>query len=103
MSLYIDMKMILTVKCSGSHCRSVIRLNLLEDAPRCDSWEHLPLELRGHTVDSIHILEVIVFRIPFNFALPDRNRIISDFSNTEHRVGEDVGCGVGDLISLFTQ
>ena len=29
-----------------------------------------PLELRRHIVDSIHILEVIVFRIPFNFAHP---------------------------------
>ena len=32
-------------------------------AQRCDSWEYFPLELRWHAVDSIHILEVIVFRI----------------------------------------
>ena len=43
---------------------------------------------------------MIVFRIPFNFALPGRNRIISHFSHTEHRVGEDMGFGVGELTSL---
>ena len=32
-----------------------------------------------------------------------RNRIISHFPHAEHRVGEDVGFGVGELISLFTQ
>ena len=39
-----------------------------------------PLELRRHTVDSIHILEVTVFRIPFNFALPGCNRDRLPFS-----------------------
>ena len=49
----------------------------------CDSWEHFPLELRRHSVDSIHILEVVV-----------------PFSHTEHKVGEDVGFGAGELISF---
>ena len=48
-------------------------------------------------------LKVIVFRIPNYFALPSRNRIISNFPYTEHRVGEHVGFGVGDLLSFFTQ
>ena len=78
-------------------------LNLLEEAQRCESWEYFPLELRRHAVDSIHILEVIVFRIPFNVALPGRNWIISHFSHAEHSVGEDVGFGLGDPISLLTQ
>ena len=43
------------------------------------------------------ILEVIVFRIPFHFALPGCERIISHFPHTEHR--EDVGFCVGDSIS----
>ena len=60
------------------------------EANRRDSCEYVLLELRRHAVDSIHILEVIVFRIPFNFAVPSRNRKISNFSHTEHRVGEDV-------------
>ena len=60
-------------------------------------------KLRRHTVDSIHILEVIILRIPFNFVLPSRNRIISHFSHAEHRIGEDAGFGVGVLISLFAQ
>ena len=63
MSLYIDMKMILSVKCSGLHCGSLIRLNLLREAQRHDSCDYFPFELRRHAVDLIHILEVIVFRI----------------------------------------
>ena len=51
MSLYIDVKMILSLKCSSSHCTS-----LLEKAQRCESCEYFPLELRRHAVDSIHIL-----------------------------------------------
>ena len=78
-------------------------MNLLEEAQRCDSWEYFPLELRRHPVDSIHILEVIVFRIPFNFALPGRNRIISHFSHAEQRVAEDVGFGFGEPTSIFAQ
>ena len=78
-------------------------LNLFEEAQRCDSWEYFQLELRRHAVDSIHFLEGIVFRIPFNFALPGRNETISHFSHTEHRVGEDKGFGVGDLISFAAQ
>ena len=79
-------------------------LNLLEDAQRCDSWEYFPLE-RRHTVDSIHILEVIVFLIPLNFALPSCNRIISHFSHAERTESEKtkVLFGVGDPISLFAQ
>ena len=56
--------------------------------------EYFPLELRRRAVDSIHILEVIGFRIPFNFALP---------GHTDHRVGEDVDSGICDPMSLFTQ
>ena len=78
-------------------------MNLLEEAKRYDSWEYVPLELRRHTVGSIHILEVIVFRKTFNFPFPGRNRIISHFPHAEHRVGEDVGFGVGEPTSLFTQ
>ena len=103
MSLYIDMKMILSVKCSGSRCRFCHwTLNLLEDAQRCDSWEYFPLE-RRHAVDSIDILEKIVFRIQVNFALPGRNRIISHVSHTEHRVGAHVSFGFGDQISLVAE
>ena len=48
--------MILPLKCSGSHCRSVSSfLNLLDEAQRCDSWEYCLLELRRHSIDSIHL------------------------------------------------
>ena len=40
---------------------------------------NFPLELRRHSVDSSHILEVIFLRIQFNFALPGRNGIVSHF------------------------
>ena len=40
---------------------------------------------------------------PFNFALPGRNGIMSHFPHAEHRVGEDVGLGIRDLISSVTQ
>ena len=61
MSLYIDMKMILSVKCSGSHCRSLIRfLNLLEQAQRCDSWQYFPLEVRRHTEYHLILLFQVV-------------------------------------------
>ena len=65
--------------------------------------KYFPLELRRHSVNSIHILEVIVFRITLNFALPSRNGIISHFSHAEHRVGEDIGFGVGNSISSAVQ
>ena len=42
----------------------------------------------GLSVCDFHILEVIVFRIPFNFALPGRNRIISHFSHTQNTESE---------------
>ena len=73
MSLYIDMQMILPLKFSDSNCKSVIGLGIFS----------IPMNIfarRRHSVDSIHIFEVIVFRIPFNFALPGRHRIISLFS-----------------------
>ena len=74
----IDIKMILSLKCSGSHFQiSHLTLNLLKEAQRCDSWEYCPLELRRPAVDSIHIFEVIVFRKPPNPTPPGCNRIIS--------------------------
>ena len=48
---------------------------------------NIPLDFRRHTVDSIYILAVFVFRT-FYFALPSRNKI-----------GEDVRIA----ISRFTQ
>ena len=64
---------------------------------------NFPLELRRHTVDSIHILKVIVFRTPFNFCSSRLQQDLPSFSHIEHRVGEDVGFVVGDLISSAAQ
>ena len=93
MSLTIDMKMILSLKCSGSHCRSVTSFWILSRKPNVVIPGNILLELRRHSVDSIHIIEVIVIW---------SNRIISHFLHAEHRVGEDVGIGSSEPISLFT-
>ena len=61
-SLYIDLKMTLSLKCSLWICHKI--LNLLEKVQHCNSWEYFSLELRRHPVESIHTLKVIVSRIP---------------------------------------
>ena len=89
MSLNIDMKMILHVKFSGSHFNSHHLLNLLEDARCRESLEYLPLELHQLSNNSIQFAEMIVVRIPLDFAHPEFNKIISHLSQTEDRIGED--------------
>ena len=62
MSLNIDMKMILPVKFAGSHCNSpIVFLNLFEDTRCSMSWEDLPLELHGLSINPIQFVEVVVF------------------------------------------
>ena len=77
-------------------------MNLLEDARCSESWENLPLELHGFSINSTRIFEKIV-RIPLNLLLPGFNRIISHFSQEEHRVREDIDLGSGILISSTVQ
>ena len=68
MSLYIDMKMILSMKCSGSHCESVIRLWIFLIRPKVVIPGNIFHSISvGIFIDSIHLFEVIVFRIPFKF------------------------------------
>ena len=54
---------------------------------RCcrESWENLPLELHGFSINSIQFAEVIGFWPPLNLFLPRLNRIVSYFPehNTE--------------------
>ena len=92
MSLNIDMKMILPVK---SHHL----LNLIEDSHCSQSWENLPLEFHKLSINSFQFAEIIVVRIPLNLLLPGFNGIVSHFSKTEHRVGQDIDLGSGILIS----
>ena len=100
----IDMKMILPVKFSGSHCNSpIILLNLIEDFHYSSPWENLPLEFHRLSINSIQLAEIIVVRMPLNLLLPRFNRIVSHFSQTEHRVGEDIDVGSGILISSTVQ
>ena len=65
-----------------------------------NSLQKSAIALIGLSGNIFHSNSVGIFRKPSNFALPGRNRIVSHFSHTEHRVGEDVDFGVGELISL---
>ena len=68
MSLNMNREIILSSKCSRSHCIFWINfLNLFEDAQRRECWEDVPLELRVHTIDAIQFLEVVLLRIPLIF------------------------------------
>ena len=90
--------MILPSNCSGSHCNSVIIcLNLFENAQSSESWEKFPLEL-----DSIQIIEITIFQIPCNFILPGFDWLVTKTSQTQHRVGEDMGLGIRNLNRLVT-
>ena len=61
MSLYIDMKMILSLNCSSSHWKSSIKnFESLRGCPTSWNLANFPLELRLHTVDAIQFLEVII-------------------------------------------
>ena len=96
--------MILPVKFSGSHCNSSDHLlNLLEDSHCSESWRNLPLEFHKLSINSIQLANISVVRIPLNLLPPGFNRIISHFSQTEHRVGEDIDVGNGKLISSTVQ
>ena len=58
MSLQIVMKMILPVKCSGSHFDSSHHLlKLVENSQRSESCEKCPLKLHRLPVDPIRIIE----------------------------------------------
>ena len=64
--------MILPLKCSGTHAvdESVI-FEFSRGGPTLWFLGMLPLELRRHSIDSIHLFEVVVFRKPFSaFGLP---------------------------------
>ena len=64
----MNMKMFLSLNCSGSHRRSCIGfLNLLEEAQRCESLEYFPLELRRLAIDAIQIFQMTIRQIPFKF------------------------------------
>ena len=78
-------------------------LNLFEDAQRRESFEYFPLELRLHPIDAIHILEVTVLRIPFNFTHPSCVWVTSHLAHTKYWVGEDIDFGSRDLMSSFVQ
>ena len=78
-------------------------LNLIEDSHCGESWENLPREFHRLSINSIQFAETIVVRTPLNLLLPGFHRILPHFSQTEHRVGEDVDFGSGILISSAVQ
>ena len=112
LSVHIDMKMILPLNWSGSHLNSA---NWHEDDPsfevlvhtlipsssfesrrefqRSEPWEIFPLEFHRLPVDSIQIFEIACLQIPFNFVSPSLDLCGTGASQTQHRVGKDVGWG----------
>ena len=54
--------------------------------------ECFPLEFHRLSVNSIQTY----------FVLPDFNWLVSDTSQTEHRVGEDIGFGIRNLNRFVT-
>ena len=69
-----------------------------------ESWEDFPLELYWISVGSIQIFEIASFQkpfdpvfIPFDFVLPGFDWSATHGSQTEHRIGEDVGFGIRNL------
>ena len=83
MSLNIDMKMILSSNCSGSHCR-------------------FPLELHRFSIDAIQIFQKITNEKPFKFLLSSFVRVLF-YTPKQKGVGEDVGFDIRDLIDFVTQ
>ena len=41
--------------------------------------------------------------MPFHFVLPGFDWLVTDTSQTEHRVGEDIGFGIGNLNRFVTE
>ena len=101
-SLYIDMKMIVPLNYSGSHCNSVIFFESLQESQCCDSWEYFPLEFHRLSIDSVQIFEIAIFQIPFNLVLTGFDWLVTHVRQTEHRVGENVGFGIRNHNSFVT-
>ena len=55
------------------------------------------------SINSMYFFEIIVVRKTLNLLPPGFNRIVSNFSQTEHRIGEEVDFGSGILISSTVQ
>ena len=96
MLLNIEIKMIWPLNCSGSHCSASNFCIFSGKSNAVVPGNTFSTRLSRHPIWSIHILEVIVLRVPLIFPLPRCNWIISYFSHAEHRVGENVGFGVGE-------
>ena len=78
-------------------------LNLVEEAKCCESWEYFPLENHRFSVDTIQMFQKKTLEILLNFLLPSLVRVLFCTSWTEHRVGDDVGLGIRDLMNSVTQ
>ena len=49
----------------------------------------------------IQIYLIASLQIPFNCVLPNFDWLVTDTSQTEHRVGEDIGFGIRNLKSFI--
>ena len=77
--------------------------NLRENSQRSESWENCPLELHRLAVDLIQIFEIACFQKPFGPVFPGFDWLVTEASQTEHRVGKDMGFGIRNMNSSITQ
>ena len=88
-SFNINLKMILPVKFSGSHCNfHIICWISLRIASVVNPWKIVHPNSKGCPSIRFNSLRLYV-RIPLHLLLPGIGRIVSHLSQTEHRVGED--------------
>ena len=85
MSLYIDMKMTLSLNCSGSHCRSLIRLWIFTRRPNFVIPGNI-LHSNSVGIPSMRLssLKWLFSEYHLFFVFPSCNRIISHLSHTEN-------------------
>ena len=83
MSLYINMKMILPLSCSGFTQKNLpLSFESQWDSQRSAFWEIIPLEFHQFSVNSIQFFEIACFQIPFDYVFPSLNWFRTGASQT---------------------
>ena len=103
MSLYIDMKMILALNCSGSHWNAVSISRISSRIPTVvNPGKIFHSNSIGSPSIRSKIFEITCFQKPFDVVFAGFDWLVTEASQTEHRVGEDIGFGFRNLQSFVT-